>query len=236
MSLAKFVSLLANRALDFCRVDKLEDIHEERLTKSTYEITHEWLRAGYEGTSRETIVDCWSMVEQESVGLRKTYVPHSEGVAVRTTFARLKDSFERKGVFQEATLHVSVVRYVDFNTYSFVDETNTAFNRFIPLLHKRRFFEYGHELRAVVSGLGTHFLGAIIRQTAGMNVPVSLKTLIDRVHVAPLVPPSFAAAVRSVAEKYGVETDLVVQSGLDKPLRSSLDDGDAVDGTATLTS
>ena len=155
------------------------------------------------------------MSEHESVGIWKTYVPYNEGLAIRSTFSSLKTSFKRIGFFEkEGSVHIGIVRYIDFNEYNFVDETKTAFNSFIPLMHKRQFFEYEHEVRAVISGNGTHFLYKIIEVSPGLYVPISLKTLIHKVYVAPQAARWFADKVRSVVEIYGLNPDIVVQSSL----------------------
>jgi len=223
MSFAKFVSLLSRQELYFCRVDQLEDLYEGRLPKKTHDITDPWLRAGYEGVRSSTIVNCWTASDRESVALWKTYVPSGcEGVAVRSTFARLRDSFRKEGLFENAHLHIGRVRYIDFNEADFVGEDRTAFNALIPLLNKRHFFEYEHEVRAVITN-GV-FLGPIIRQTRGLYVPVALPALIEYVHVAPEAEKWVVDTVKVAMQEHGLEAGQVVQSDLDAPPPGSEED------------
>lgn len=217
MSFGKYVSLLSRQALYFCRADRLQDMYEGRLPKPTYEGTHEWLRAGYDDTRHNTILNCWSLGEYESVALWHIYVPSREGVAIRSSFGRLKDSFRAEGMFQEARAHIGLVCYIDFNQHDFVGPDRTAFNAFIPLMHKRLYFEYEREVRAVISGLGTHFLDSVIRKSEGLYVPISLSGLIESVHVAPEAPLWFLEIVRHTTEFHGLDPALVIQSGLDEP-------------------
>lgn len=220
MSFAKLVSMLHSRSLYFCRVDKLQDRYEGQLPRPTFEITAENLRCGYMATRKESIINCWSMSAHESVGLWKTYVPHNEGVVIRSTYSSLKTCFKKEGVFKEATVYIGIVNYVDFNKYNFVDETNIAFNGFIPLMHKRKFFEYEHELRAVISGLGTKFLYSIIQGVPGLGIPVSLDTLIHAIYVVPQASPWFVNTVKSLVKVYKLNPDIVSQSSLDESLYS----------------
>lgn len=86
MTLGRLISLLSRQALYFCRVDKLQDVFEGRLSKPTYDLMDPHFRAIFEGTRVSTILSCWSIGEYESVALWKTYVPHGEGVVLRSTF------------------------------------------------------------------------------------------------------------------------------------------------------
>ena len=217
MSFGRYVSLLSRQALYFCRADKLQDIYEGRLPKPTYEGTHERLRAGYEDKRHNTILNCWSLGEYESVALWHIYVPSHEGVAIRSSFGRLKDSFRVESLYQDARVHIGLVRYIDFNQHDFVGPDRTAFNTFIPLMHKRRYFEYEREVRAVISGLGTSLLDTLIRQSDGLYVPISLSGLIESIHVAPDAPFWLLEVVRHTTKIYGLDPALVIQSGLDEP-------------------
>ena len=218
MTLGMFVSVLSRQALYFRRVDELEDQIEGQLPKPTYDITDPSLQAGYYDMRVSTIVNCWTMSPLESIALWKTYVSHGEGVAIRSTFNHLRTSFRAAGVFKEARVHIGRVRWVDFNEHNFIGPERIAFNAFVPLVHKRPYFEYESEVRAVISGLGTHFLHALIRGKPGLNVPVDLGVLIDGVYVLPGARQWFLEAVRSLVERYGLDTDLVRQSSVDAPL------------------
>jgi hypothetical protein len=217
MTLGRLISLLSHQALYFCRVDELQDVFEGRLPKPTYDLTDPHLRTAYEDTRVSTILSCWSIGEHESVALWKTYVAHGEGVALRSTFARLRDSFRPVGLFEEARVHIGLVRYVSFDEHNFVGSDGLAFNAFVPLVHKRPYFEYEREVRAAISGLGTHFLGTVIRQTPGMYVPVDIKGLIAAVHVPPEAPEWFKDAVTAAMERFGLDPMLVRQSAVDAP-------------------
>lgn len=217
MTLGKFVSLLTKRALFFCRVDRLQDRFEGHLTRPTFDIVHPRLRVAYEQERSRSIVSCWTLLEHESVALWNTYVPQGEGVAILTSFARLRDSFRAEGFLKEARVHIGRIHYVDFQQHNFVGPDNTAFNGFVPLVHKRPYFRFESEVRALISGLGTHSLDQVIHQVDGLNVPVDVDLLIQEVRVAPGSPEWFLNAVREVAEALRFNGQRVLRSDVDVP-------------------
>jgi hypothetical protein len=216
MSFAKFASLLATRALYFARLDKFEDRFEGHLTKPTFELMAETLRDLYLEKRQRTIVNCWCISQHESVALWRTFIRSGEGIAIRSTFARLRDSFEPRGILAEAKVMIGKVQYVDFETHDFCNSERIAFNTFLPMLHKRRFFEFEHELRAVISPDGPIW-DQVIRNTPGWRVPVDLDKLIVAIHVAPDSQPWFRETIASCAQAFSLDPGKVVQSSIDEP-------------------
>jgi hypothetical protein len=217
LSFTRFVSLLATRSLFFSRLDRFEDRFEGYLTRPTFEKMHERVRRSYLEMRTQAIVNCWCLSECESVALWRTFVPTGEGVAIRSTFAGLRDCFGPGGVFGESSFMIGKVRYVDFNTHDFSNPENTAFNSYVPMLHKRKFFEFERELRVVISHLDGSLAHQIIRNVYGWGIPVDLSKLIDAVHVAPDAEPWFLDVVASSALAFGFDPAKVVQSSIDDP-------------------
>lgn len=150
MDFTKYVWLLAHEALFFSRADRLGDPFEgaysavnQALRPQVYgEVAQTIIGAGEfrAALPRVTVVNCWHMNEVESAAMWRLYLKSGEGVAVRSTFRRLTESFAdfKPSVF------VGVVRYVDYDQ-EWIPEAYT----FSPFLHKRRSFEYERELRAM---------------------------------------------------------------------------------------
>ncbi len=219
MSFGKFVSVLSRSSLYFCRVDRLQDRFEGRLPNPTYDITDPRLRTSYEQERTRSIINCWTLSQYESVALWNTYVPQGEGIVIGTTFTRLRNSLRPVNMFEEARVHIGRVRYVNFREFNFIGPGGTAFNGFMPLIHKRPFFQFESEVRALISGLGTRFLGSIIQQVPGLYVPVNLDKLIDEIRVAPGAPDWFVDAVRAVVTAFALREELVRRSDIDVPPR-----------------
>lgn len=235
---AKLVSTLSQGALWFSRVDHLGDSFEGAATAVDLElrasgsdrlVAHLPKDRGFEtgrqlsdsiGRFRQeirrfTLVNCWHISEHESAAMWNLYVRSGEGVAIQSTFQRLKDSFKKC----EETVRIGVVRYVDYDH----DAIDPASVSFLPFLRKRRAFEHEHELRAIMSRApwvqrenGVWYLDREADSApVGIYVPVDLELLIQSVVVAPAAADWFREAVAAALQAFGV---------VPEPARSRLDD------------
>lgn len=239
MDFTKFVSLLDRQALFFVKGLTLkDDPFEGAIPDSMF---NEIIRqvGGDEGLEnfrigREAIaISSWHVNDVESAAMWKVYLTGSEGIAIRTTFERLCDSFRNT----ERTVYIGEVEYIDYETQSF--ESNNASSYF---LHKRPNFSHENELRAVTKSTalmtrpqefraGSAFLGiASVGNSSGkpvndlleseeitangIYIPVNLATLIECVIVAPTAEEWFVGLVGSVVKKYGLGGSEVKKSEL----------------------
>lgn len=224
LDFTKFVSLLDRQALFFARADMLSDPFEGSYSKANVVLrpnvykglAKESLAKMLDGLStfskeirRFTLINCWHISEYESAAMWRLYLKTDEGVAIRSTFRRLADSF-RDCV--EHTVHIGKVKYIDYET-DWLPEGNT----FYPFLHKRRSFEHERELRAVIQklpvaeGRGVDWTKELF--DAGVYVPIDLGVLIESVSVSPTALTWFHELVESTTMKYGLKKE-VVQSQL----------------------
>ena len=103
---------------------------------------------------RHTYAYCWNVSPVERAALRGLYVPPSGGVAIRTTFRRLTQSFidesddDQPGMSR--SIYIGMVHYADHS----VDRMPEG-NSMWPFLFKRHSFEFEHELRAVIQDVPT---------------------------------------------------------------------------------
>ena len=226
MDFTKFISLLESQALFFCRTDLLGDPWEGSLTRAEAEkrkalearskvrklhaTTHEKIRS--EVTN--SVASCWHMNKYESMAMWRLYLTGSEGVAVKSTYQRLIDSFpqfdgENKGRNEDNTekellIHVGVVRYVDYESQDPLGGRR--------MLLKRKSFEHEREIRAVAMdttwGNSPTFdiQGRPLTrfESGGDYVPTDLKTLIEGVYVSPEAQPWFVVLVRSAVRRFGL--------------------------------
>jgi hypothetical protein len=227
----KFISMLEKQALYFCRADRLEDPFEGRATTADVE---EYLaqiancpeehrpifRSNFVETvrmgSKFTGVNCWHLNEYESAGMWAQYVKSGQGVAIQSTYKRLKGSFSGTDV---SVQHIGMVQYVDF-TKSW-DDGGPYAEPYNPLLRKRPIFAHERELRVLTSLVDfsrpiEEWMAALTSLTAvGAYAKVDLEILVEQLHVSPSAPEWFRELVQTVSTKYG----------LDRQVRpSSLDD------------
>ncbi len=231
----KLVSMLETRALYFARSDTLGDEFEGSYSTANVRwrpeaYTKDTLRAFAhmpqvrEELRRHTYVNCWNLADYESAALWGLYVPPNGGVAVRSTFRRLTESFlpsaEDQGFPLESSIFVGKIRYADYAS-DIMPEDNTMW----PFVYKRRSFEFENELRALIQHvpvpapvIGEDGAPVItpwdqLPSQPGRLVTVDLDVLVQDVVVSPVAPDWFSELVKGVCARYELNKD-VNRSGL----------------------
>ena len=114
----KFQSLVNEEALFFCRLDKLSDPREGTLPSATADSIKDFLIIPnkddtiklYNQVARTTVaVNCWHLGDYENALMWSSYA--NPGIAIKTTFASLKDSLRLSYSHVEG----GVVQYIDHN-------------------------------------------------------------------------------------------------------------------------
>ncbi|HEY56554.1 MAG TPA: hypothetical protein G4N90_03860 [Dehalococcoidia bacterium] len=219
MDFTKFVSLLDKQALFFCRADKLGDPFEGSYPKINVSrraeifrdiMPPEDLSKVYKQTREFTAVNCWHMNRYESAAMWKLYLKSNEGIAIRSTFRRLRDSLQDK----EHDTYIGKVQYIDYDKDKIPDDSIS------PFVYKRKSFEHEVELRAIIQ---VFIKGISLADNErpfedGLYVPVALDLLINQIYLAPTSPRWLRELMESVTAKYGLKKK-VYQSILDeKPI------------------
>jgi hypothetical protein len=247
MDLAKLLSLLEKSALFFVRVDKLASVDPFEGYYTTVNIQADSVRfedmpqEWRDGTNikdaetfkfvidsnrrtrefvkmeREvTFVSSWYCQEHESAAMWNLYIKSQEGIAIESTYERLVNSFTQ---YVDFDIHVGMMKYIDYER-----EFIPIGNLLSPFMYKRKSFEHEHELRALIwtPQHGKNVLGDPsknkFRDTAGIYVPVELKTLIGRVYLAPTAATWTLDLIRNVLKKYGVEAEVIQSDLASKPV------------------
>ena len=219
MDLAKFVSLLKDRALFMTRADKLEDQFEGAVCAEEDAKRYDEALADYysevmggkpvpekliaeEHNANQLLrmnsyLNCWYEGENESMAMWRLYASGREakGVAIRTTVGQLKKA---------------IGRFVEIGRIEYIDYSVTWPNINEALWRKRVSFEYEHEIRIRV----TPEKGLSYTPESHMMLPVELSELIGAVYVSPMAEPWLKDVVVDVLDKYGVKKD-VYHSRLD---------------------
>ena len=235
MDFTKCVSLLGKNELFFIRADKLGDPFEGSYPRENVQqraINHKkmmaqlpgYLQRFFQGRDKASsqffknlknfiFINSWHESRHESAAMWRLYLKSNEGIAIQSTFGRLKDCFKQG----TPDIYIGKVHYRDYSTEK-IQESNF----FAPFLHKRKSFEHEKEVRAVVleytktkDGLPNLSRPSF---SDGIGIPIDLEKLIANIYIAPENPKWFVELVKSVTKKYGLNKP-VVQSALDaKPL------------------
>lgn len=240
MSFTKFIYLLDRSALYFGRVDKLGDpfegsfgqrnlsgelrpeemipVFESMVPGSKRTGWHvrttqerEW---AYKTGQGSTFANCWHMNEHESAAMWSVYSRLGEGIAIQSTYHRLRDSFISED--HDQRVNIGIVTYVDYDVDA-VPESSLLY----PYLFKRKSYEHERELRALALD------DAFIRERMSGNtnpvslpgkiIDVDLGILIESIHVSPNSPEWFTELVRSMAARQPQKSEIpVVNSLLDR--------------------
>ena len=227
MDFTKMVSLLDSKKLFFARADRLGDPFEGSLPKSNVEsrshIPAEFSKVNI-GMYRiamlelgklnkkwpeHTVINCWHMNNHESAAMWRLYLKSNEGIAIQSTYARLKKSLN-----DEEKIYIGMVNYIDYESES-IDTSNWL----SPFIHKRKSYEHEKEIRAVIL---KHPINKDTKKfdfnagtiSDGLQVKVNLELLIESIYVAPSSPEWFKDLVDAVVKKYNYNSP-VIQSKLD---------------------
>lgn len=238
MDLVKFVSLLEHGALYFSRADRFSDPFECVYPRPVME----WLASMYAETlgasgnasmsmmltrrMRETfLLNCWHENAFESAAMWDLYDRTGNGVAVRTTMARLKRSFART----EEIVYIGRVRYIDYEREVW---TSQEMNTLYPTVHKRKSFEHEREVRAVIWNMSKLPMKHGMRDgkpfghldfdanpiSHGVLVQVQLADLVEQVYVAPNSQLWMHDLIRRLCNRYGLEVEVTRSNLYEAPL------------------
>jgi len=236
MDFTKFVSIISKKTLFFTRADQLDDKFEGSLSKhildpsieekATQEQrlqlnkTRERLSSFYKSQRKEIAINCWHMNEYESAAMWKLYLKSDEGIAIQSTYRKLVDSFDNSDDYH---LWVGMVNYIDYNKKHIPPD-----NMLYPYIFKRKSFEHEHELRAVITknisakdypnqivigGKNLLFL-----PKKGVEIPVNLDVLIEKIYVSPTCEKWFEELVRSMVDKSELRKKVKKSSLADDPM------------------
>lgn len=205
----KYVNMLDKSSLYFVRADKLDDPFEGSFTKANIKlrpqayantpITPEVITkiTSFVRQSKAfTAINSWHLNDSESAAMWNLYAKNNQGIAIQSTFKRLKESL----IDGNYTIFVGEVTYVDWDNY-YIPESNL----FFPFVHKRKSFEYEQELRAVVQKIptkdGASDLSVPLWEN-GVDIQVDLRILVEKIYLSPLTPNWIFDLVKSVTTKY----------------------------------
>ena len=155
-------------------------------------------------------VNCWNMNEFESAFLWSIYAPVGEGVAIRSTVGRLKNSIAA----EKRDIYIGPIIYLDYTSES-IDESN-SFNVFF---RKRKSFEAERELRAcflnLLEGVGWSE-EALTRNPGGLHISCDLSALIEKIFISPAAPDWYFDALTDTLQKMGYRFP-ITKSSLSDP-------------------
>mgnify|MGYP005832195721 CR=1 FL=1 len=215
MDIAKYLSILDKQALYFCSFDSFKDPYEgaypardvEMLKKHIVpdkdeETTKRRVKTHLTGFRETALVNCWQIDEYESTAMWETYARNNLGIAIRSTYKRLRDCFDKYPM----PVYIGVVKYIDYEK----DSINHV-NCFDPLLHKSKHYAWENELRVIVVNELVDLYEPrpnLDIVDGGEYVNVNLDILIESIYLHPNSPQWFINLISSVTNKYGLNKEI----------------------------
>lgn len=205
---SKFVSMLINNSLYFSGLKNMKDQFEGRYSNATLEkmkkdyqrkgISEEILKRNFkelpEMFSRLSFLNCWHMSEHEPSSMWKNYIDANQGIAIQSTYGKLRDSFTKS----TDGINISQIKYIDFDTY----EMKWG-NMMETLTHKRIILSGERELRAILIKAPVQ-VGKfdLDNMPNGHHVSVDLDILIESITMTPMASSWMLELVNSILEKF----------------------------------
>ena len=209
-SLSKFLGLLDKSSLYLCRHDKFDDSFEGGLSL----MDRQYFDGKYPGMSDYMTGDkvgcyysnCWTKNDVDEYVLWNTYASLEDGVAVKTTVARLIESLADEG----KNIYISDVLYIDYSKDYTFRKTGGKVNTLAPHFTKRDYFSSEKELRVMY----VEPTGKFETSPNGVEAKVNLKTLIEEIIVAPFSYSWFADVISNILKKYNLDGIEVKKSSI----------------------
>ncbi|MCH7647093.1 MAG: hypothetical protein IIA83_00590 [Thaumarchaeota archaeon] len=218
MDFTKFVDVLVNRSLYFCRSDLMKDpfegnytsfMIEKYLEQAKDQKDEKLIRSHLINSPNEwkktSFLNCWHMDDIEPYSMWKSYTTSNQAIVIQSTYNKLVQSVANN---KKYSVFIGKVKYIDYK------KSVIPFgNAFDPLLHKRHNFKHESELRAIV--VDFRFLGGDKEPRIGHRVELDLQELIEEIRTAPTAPDWFKNIVQTLMTKFDLNKP-VVNSELDE--------------------
>lgn len=187
--LPKFLSLLASSSVYFCRIDKLQDSSEGRVTIIPPD--YAWVKEKDSKSIEicppnplrsEVFVNCWYHNKDESYAMWKLYLQGKDGVAIKTSIDFFKQSIN------DSNLTERKIDYIRYDTGAIYhrdkDDDLTNFDR---LFYKDSSFSHENEYRFALDSRNFEESNSksYVGNKVGINCKVDLNLLIKEIYLAP---------------------------------------------------
>lgn len=152
-----------------------------------------------------TFISSWHIQECESAAMWQLYMKSDEGIAIQSTTRRLYGVLDK---IESHSFCIGKIRYIDYEK-----EMIPMNNLFEVVLHKRKSFEHERELRVMISQIETE--GNKIKlpkegeAARGLEIPINLEALIERVYISPSAQPWQQSTLKSIVNKLGFQFPVI---------------------------
>lgn len=209
MDFWKFLQLINTSTLFFPNVEMMGDQNEgkipEKIFKMMLEEDEKIGRQNNFATNyknfiekrlrKKTLILSWNANENESFALWKMYAKEKLGIAIKTNYDRLKNSFKNA----EELIYIGEVRYYDDKNPKY-----KTGNTFYSFLTKNNYYEFESEVRCITT------LSNDDEKTT-KNIIVDLNELIEEIYISPFAEKSgLVEIINFIKEKNELSFDVKI--------------------------
>jgi hypothetical protein len=209
MSLAKFISMIAQNALWLARADTFKDKHEGRFPDDMKKnIMKVYQQLGNKGSSpiqnaqdlqdylvKNTFINCWHKNCAENMVMWAIYGESNTSIAIQTSIGKIKTAINTSDLNGHC-LNLKNVTYLESDA---IPETLRYEHCFFI---KRPHFSFEQEVRI---SLDTYYPNNPSKETPyGHMLPVNISNLINKILIHPDSPDWFEEVIASITDKYKI--------------------------------
>jgi hypothetical protein len=208
MNLEKLLSILFDHALFFASGSTLarDDKYEGQLTlgeinslKVPLDALHALEEKYHQPVMQRLFFNCWHMNDGESDAMCKLYVDGTGGVAIRSNISRLKQCFHKS----QEDMSLGRISYITD------DSTGPHFDHMVRrYMRKKPAFKHEQEVRLVFYDEKQEYTGR-----TGIQIPIDVGILIEKVVVSPRAEGWFAVLVKKLITKLGHDIEVIPSEG-----------------------
>ena len=188
--LPRYMDLLLRNQIFFNKIDQFEDPYEGALAADK-------TRAG---KAVSVAVNTWHMNQEENYAMWNIYARGSYGLAIQTSFQKLKQAFNK------------TAPDVIIGKVSYVNGATNQHAKTPAYFRKRSIYAFENEVRCctlledsakTLDAQGTY---------TGVFVDIDLKTLIESIFISPYSPEWFRDLVSRINVRFGIDADILHSS------------------------
>jgi hypothetical protein len=221
MDLAKFLDLIHSRQLHLRRGDSFDDPYEgmipDELISGVADPVRRTRRNAWHAERRaDYYVTCWHVSEDEPAGMWKLYGGPDGGIAVTSTYERLRQALD---AVLFAPCYLGTVEYGDSPW-----DIDRFSSDILALMHKRKNFSHEREVRGLVRLNGAGGVGRNIDQEGrehemplvepssnkNLRIDVNVDALVAEVVLSPAVPEWWAPMITGIMKRFDLAIPVTV--------------------------
>lgn len=222
MDLAKFVSMLQNRAVYLSVVAELGDDLEAApppLPTTASVLDHQKAFSFWSLLRCNSFVNCWHCAEDESAAMWSIYAGRHQGIAIQSTPRALTKAFP---VTPEEDVRkmvkIGLVEYIDPGTPAHMP---TFLDFYKAVLNKRVWYAHEREMRLIYGPVPNWIEPSSMTEPGrhirrGVWVPCDLHELVRAVVVGPRARSYLEPVVREILKRFDFDPGLVTLSKMNE--------------------